>query len=83
MEKLSDIELRAIENSIIGKKEVIFANELKRLAKEELKEAEKREMLMQTQLSVANIREEIAEQNRKIVEQKIKSKHLLCVPETT
>ena len=46
MEKISDIELRAVENSIIGKKEISFANELKRMAKEELKKSQAREALM-------------------------------------
>ncbi len=77
MENISDIELRAFENSSIGKKEIFFANELKRMAKEELKKAEKREALMQSQLSVAKIREDLAEQNKKLVEHKLKSKHLI------
>ncbi len=77
MENISDIELRAFENSIVGKKEISFANELKRMAKEELKKAEKREALIQSQLLVAKIREDLAEQNKKLVEHKLKSKHLI------
>jgi hypothetical protein len=83
MENLTDIELRAFENLIIGKKEISFANELKKMAKEELKKAEKRELLMQSQLSIANIKEHIAEQNRKLVNHKTKSKHLIGALEVT
>jgi len=81
MENISDIELRAFENSIIGKKEISFANELKRMAKEELKKAEKREEFMRSKLSVAKIREDLAEQNKKLVDHKLKSKHLIQASE--
>jgi hypothetical protein len=83
MENLTDIELRAFENLIIGKKEISFANELKKMAMVELKKAEKRELLMKSQLSIANIRENIAEQNRKLVDHKTKSKNLIGTLEVT
>jgi len=81
MENISDIELRAFENLVIGKKEVSFANQLKRMAKLELKKAEKREEFMRSKLSVAKVREDLADQNKKLVEHRLKSKHLIQASE--
>jgi len=81
MENINELELRAYENSIIAKKELVFANELKKMAKQELKRAKIREISSLRDLEIAQIREELAKTNRKIVEKKSKSKELLKVPD--
>ena len=71
MENINDIELKAYDNLFIGRKERLLANELKRMAKSELKKAKAREGLLKRQLEVAGIREHIAKENNKIVKKKL------------
>ena len=65
MENINDLELRAFENSMIAKKELVFAGELKKMAVQELKRAKLRETSSLKDLEIAQIREDLAKQIKK------------------
>ena len=60
MEYVNEIELIAYENSIIAKKEIAFANELKKMAKIEYQNSKARKKLVQKKIEIAKIREKLA-----------------------
>jgi len=81
MVNIGDLEILAVENSIISKKEGLLAKELKKAVKIELKKAKARENLMQRMLESSNIRKKLVEKNREIIDRKIKNKDILHIPD--
>ena len=53
MEYVNEIELIAYENSMIAKKEIAFANELKKMAKIEYQNSKARKNLVQKKNEIA------------------------------
>ncbi|MFX1343666.1 MAG: hypothetical protein ACFFBC_05480 [Promethearchaeota archaeon] len=81
MVNIGELEILAVENSIISKKEGILARELKKAVKIELKKVKARENLMQRMLESSNIRKKLVEKNREIIDRKIKNKAILHIPD--
>ncbi|MFX1375090.1 MAG: hypothetical protein ACFFA0_04705 [Promethearchaeota archaeon] len=81
MVNIGELEIIAVENSLISKKEEILARELKKVANIELKKAKSRENLMQRMLEFSNARKKLAEKNLEVIERKIKNKDILKIPE--
>jgi len=81
MVNIGELEILAVENSLISKKEEIFARELKRVAKVELKKSRARENLMERILESSNIKKKMAEKNYEIIDHKIKKKDILQIPD--
>lgn len=77
MEKISNLNLKAQENLIIAAKEKLVALELKKLAKYLLKKAKSREKFAEREISLAQIRTNLVENNKILSEHRIRSKELL------
>ncbi|MFX1428495.1 MAG: hypothetical protein ACFFBE_18730, partial [Promethearchaeota archaeon] len=81
MVNIGELEILAVENSVISKKEEIYARELKKVAMIELKKAKAREILTERILESSNIKKQMAEKNQEIIDRKIKNKDLLHIPD--
>ncbi|MFX1386697.1 MAG: hypothetical protein ACFE9M_05725 [Promethearchaeota archaeon] len=81
MEKIFNVNLKANENIIIAKKEKLVALELRKLAKNLLKKVKTREAFVKKETKLAQIRKNLVENNKSVLENKIKSKELLKFPE--
>lgn len=81
MVNIEELEIIAVENSVISKKEEILARELKKVANIELKKARARELLMERMLESSNIKKKLAEKNHEIIERKMRNKDILQIPD--
>ena len=77
MEEIKNVERLAEENSDIAGHEKDAAIEMKALAKQTVKRAKAREMLVKTEIELAIIRKRLAGKSKKLVERKEKAKILL------
>jgi len=77
MEKVSILNLKAKENLIIAAKEKLVALELKKLAKYLLKKARSREKFVEREIKLAQIRQNLVENNKVLLENRVRSKVLL------
>ena len=77
MEKIFNLNLEAQENIIIASKEKLVALELKKLAKNLLKSVKTRKDFAEKEITLAEIRKEMVENNYKLLEKKIDSKEIL------
>ncbi|MFX0008271.1 MAG: hypothetical protein ACFFA7_12995 [Promethearchaeota archaeon] len=81
MEKVFNLNLKAQENIIIAEKEKFVAIELKKLAKNLLKKVKTRENFVEKEIKLAQVRMKLVENNKELLENKIKSMELLKFPE--
>lgn len=77
MGKVSNLNLKAQENLIIAEKEKLVALELKELAKYLLKKARSREKFVEREIKLAQIRQNLVENNKILLENRIRSKEIL------
>jgi hypothetical protein len=77
MENVENLEIKAQRNIDIAVKEKLIYKDSKITAKQELKSAKARENLVKNEIVLANLKQNLAEKSKKLVENKEKVKDIL------